>query len=396
MRPISILLILLALGGAAAADPVETIHGGDVYLGGSGTARGLDASRDVFAGGNSITLSGQVAEDIHASGFNVDIEARAAGNVYAAGATVTMRAPVGKDLTSAGFTLRTSPGAEVAGNARLAGGTVTIDGAVKGALSAAGGEVILNAPIGGDAWITAGKISFGPDALVAGRLNYSTPDEISIPERVADPARVTYSKLDRRDWMREMRKDWEGAEYPVLPTFMSLLAGFIITLAFFIILGAIFLAFMPRHVQRLREQTLARPGLTLLSGVIGLSILFGLVPISAMTIIGIPMVPVVLLAIVVFWILGYVLGAYVLAMRFWQSFGPDRDPSMTTRLIVLAAGVTVAALLNFIPFVGWIVNFALVLLGIGALTRALFDRLTGDVAGPALDVDMKPITDHDT
>ena len=392
MRPISILLTLLAICGAAAADPVETIHGGDVYLGGSGTARGLDAARDVFAGGNSITLSGRVAEDIHASGFSVDIEAGATGNVYAAGATVTLRAPVGKDLTAAGFTLRTSPGAEVAGNARLAGSTVTIDGPVKGALSAAAGEVILNAPIGGDAWITAGKISFGPDAVVSGQLRYSTPDEISVPERVADPARVSYSKLDRREWMREMREGWEGAEYPVLPTFLSLFAGFLVTLAFFILLGAIFLAFLPRQVQRLREQSLAQPGLTLLSGVIGLSVLFGLVPISAMTIIGIPMVPVVLLAIVVLWILGYVLGAYVVAMRFWQSFGSAADPTMLSRLIVLAIGVTVAALLNFIPFVGWIANFALVLLGIGAMTRALFDRLVGNM-GPALDVDMNPVTE---
>lgn len=35
-------------------------------------------------------------------------------------------------------------------------------------------------------------------------------------------------------------------------------------------------------------------------------------------------------------------------------------------------------------------NFALVLLGVGGMTTALFDRLVGSVA-PALDVDMRPI-----
>ena len=240
---------------------------------------------------------------------------------------------------------------------------------------------------------TAGTLSFGPDAVVSGTLHYSAPDEISVPERVAPADRVTFVKLDRAQIFDEAREAWRKQEYPVLPTFMSLFAVFVMTLAFFIVLGAIFLAFMPKQVQRLREATLAQPGLTLLSGVIGLSILFGLVPISGMTLVGIPLIPILILAIVAIWTLGYLLGAYIAAMRFWKSFGTEAEPTMMTRLIVLAAGVTFVTLLNFIPVVGWLVNFALVLLGVGAMTRALFDRLVGNV-GPALDVDLNPITEE--
>jgi hypothetical protein len=47
---------------------------------------------------------------------------------------------------------------------------------------------------------------------------------------------------------------------------------------------------------------------------------------------------------------------------------------------------------GFIPFVGWVANYTLVLLGIGAMTRALFSLyfIGNDLA---LDVDMKPIED---
>jgi hypothetical protein len=48
--------------------------------------------------------------------------------------------------------------------------------------------------------------------------------------------------------------------------------------------------------------------------------------------------------------------------------------------------------LNFIPFVGWVANYTLVLLGIGAMIRALFFYFIGN-PGLALDVDMKPIED---
>jgi hypothetical protein len=47
---------------------------------------------------------------------------------------------------------------------------------------------------------------------------------------------------------------------------------------------------------------------------------------------------------------------------------------------------------NFIPFVGWVANYTLVLLCIGAMTRALFLYFIGN-PGLALDVDMKPIED---
>jgi hypothetical protein len=48
---------------------------------------------------------------------------------------------------------------------------------------------------------------------------------------------------------------------------------------------------------------------------------------------------------------------------------------MVMRLLALAIGVTIAALLNFIPVIGWMANFALVLLGVGAITTGLFYRM---------------------
>jgi cytoskeletal protein CcmA (bactofilin family) len=342
------------------------------------------------AAGANVTLNGTVAQDIDAMGFDVEIGATTAGDLTAMGFSVGLRGPVGGDVTASGFTIRIASGAEVGGNARLAGGTITIDGPVKGSLAAMGADVILNAVITGDAWITAETISFGPQARIGGTLTYSAAERVDIPVSVIAADRVTFTELDHRGMMRDAGEMWSAWEYPVLPTFMSMLGGFVITLGFFFVLGALFLSLMPKKVARLEHLITERPGMALLAGVIGLSMLFGLVPISALTIVGIPLVPIVLLATVAIWTLGYILGAYAVAMRALRGTGASEDPTIWVRLFALLVGVTLIALLNFIPVLGWMANFALVLIGIGAMTMALFNHMIGP-SDPVLDVDMNPI-----
>jgi hypothetical protein len=93
-----------------------------------------------------------------------------------------------------------------------------------------------------------------------------------------------------------------------------------------------------------------------------------------MTILGLPLLPVILLAIVVIWMLGYAFGVYILSLRVWSGLG-GVDPATPVRLAVFAAGLLAAALLNVIPFAGWVVNFTLVLFGLGALAVPAYRRL---------------------
>lgn len=379
----------LALPGAA--DTVRQSNGGDTFIAGSSLSETIDAPNDVFIAGSAVTLKGAGQGDVHAAGFDVDIEAQTGADLYAAGATVTVRAPVGQDLTAMGMSVRTAEAATTGGNARLMGRSVTIDGPVTGALTAMGYDVILNSRITGDAWIIAENITYGPDARIDGTLRYAMRAEAPPPERVIDASRVTFERITPSEAMRGARgAPWEDMEYPMLPTFMTLLAAFIVTVAFFVVVGALFLAFLPKPVERLRRSISDRPGMMLLGGVIGLATLLGLIPITGMTIIGLPFVPIVVLAAIVAWTLGYVLGAYAVGLRVWQAFGASETPSLAGRLLALTLAVVVVAALNFIPFVGWIANYTLVLLGIGAVTNMLFEWMLGNT-GPALDVDMQPV-----
>tara|TARA_R110002094_G_scaffold5874_6_gene14853 strand:- start:519 stop:1700 length:1182 start_codon:yes stop_codon:yes gene_type:complete len=380
----------VCLSSASWADTVSVRNGSDTFYAGGQVSESVDTVGDTFIGARSVQLLGATQGDLHISGFDVSVSADAAEDLYALGGAVVIRGAIAEDLTAAGFSLRTEPTSETRGNVRLLGNTVTIEGPVAGALSVMGRDVILNAAIKGDARILAQTLSFGPDAVISGTLSYSTKDEVAVPDRVAPSERVIFEKMSaRRAWV-----DWDefGKDMPVLPSFASLMFGFVISLLFFLVLGALMLGFMPKRLAKMRQSIAAAPGQTLVLGVIGLSVLFGMVPIVALTIIGLPFVPIVLLAIIVVWTLGYALGAYSVAMRIWIGLGGAPDPSNVARLLVYGAAIIFVALLNFIPFVGWVANYTLVLLGIGAMTNALFQSLIGN-PGMALDVDLKPIED---
>lgn len=361
-------LSLLTLSATAA--PAETFTtGGDLFITGEDSAQTPPAGRDLFTAGFSVRLAAPVAEDAHLAGFSITTDAEIGGDLYAAGSNIRIGAPVGGDVSAMGFTVETGPEAELRGNARLAGGSVRVEGPVQGALIVTAGDVTLDAPIAGDVWIAANTVSFGDRASIGGRLHYTASAPAEIPESVIPASRVSYSEPDT-DTVSEAARHWEDGMPKIGPT--AFFASALTVLAFLMLLGLLFLALMPRQVEALRGAAAARPGMTVLFGVLGLSGLFGLIPVAVLTIIGIPLVPFILLGGLLVWTLGYLLGAYTLAVRVLDAFRPEAEaPGLGIRLLALFIGILIITLLNFVPFLGWMLNFLIMLLGVGAITAAI-------------------------
>jgi hypothetical protein len=100
-----------------------------------------------------------------------------------------------------------------------------------------------------------------------------------------------------------------------------------------------------------------------------------------MTLVGIPLLPVILLAALILWTLGYAFGVWVVALRVWTMMG-GAEPATPGQLGIYAAGLLAVALLNVVPFAGWALNFTLVLFGIGALAVPIYRRLFARAAPP--------------
>lgn len=381
MRATSISVILLglvlALSPALAEERLEL--GGDFYAAGSSVNLSRPAARDMIAAGGSVDLSARVDGDALFSGFDVGVAAPVGKDLYAAGFSVSVEDAVGEDLTATGFRVRVRRDAVIGGNARLLGGSIVVDGRIAGSLAAAGGSIAINNVIGGDARLTSGNLSFGPDARINGILTYVAPEPIEIADNVIPNDRVRFEKLETPRASEVVDKTVGERLRAFWPSFLGVTFGFVVTIAFLTLLAAVLLALMPVTVERIRRETVAAPFRALGVGVLALGALVGLVPVAAITIIGIPLIPVLLLAIIAMWTLGYLLGVYAIA---WRVAGGLRElpASNGMRLIVIAAGLVVAALLNFIPFLGWLVNLALVLLGMGGIAVQVLARLSRPAA----------------
>lgn len=379
-----ILIAALAAPLPALADEAPILHGQDGYAAAPVLTLRVGAPGDLFAAGARVRLDAPTGDDAHAVGFSVRVAGETGGDLYAAGADVEVDAPVAGDANLVGGAVTTSGAASVGGSARITGGSVRVGGAVRGAAAISGGEVTIAAPVEGDLRVAAGSLRFEDGASVGGILTYTTPRPLDVPAEVADAARVRYVPAEEgAAWSDEM--DWEGM--PPGPGPWVVAGGALVTFGFLLALGAALLALAPRQVATMRRMAHARPGMTMLLGLAGLSLLIGLIPVSAISIIGLPFLPIALLAVLVTWLLGYLLGAYVLAMAVARGLGLGDAPAIWARIGVLAVAVAGAALLNFIPVIGWMANLALVLLGVGAFTDATLAALVPRT-GPALDTDM--------
>ena len=374
MRLFFPLVLLSFLPQTAGADPTVLRSGSDTFIASASSLPALDAPGDVFASGANVLLRGRAAGDIHAMGFSVEIDIPAPHDVYAMGGSVTLRAPVDGDATMSAFSLHIAGPARIAGNARLAGGSVVIDGAIDGALTASGGSVALNAVVGGDVLVQTGDLVFGPDARISGRLVYLAPAPIAVPDTVIGADRVTFRRSEAAETMRSMRDGWPPHPFPMMPSALALFWGWLVTVGFLTVVAALALSAAPGLTERMRQSVAQRPGFAVLTGFAGLALLIGLIPVAAVTILGIPLIPVAVLAIIVFWTAGYLLGAHAIATRLCTAFGIPGN-GLGTRVLATAAVIIALSLFNFIPIAGWILNFAVMLAGLGGVFGPVFDRL---------------------
>lgn len=373
-RCLPVLLCLLPLFATPLrAERIEV--GGDLYVSDPESGATPPTPRSLFAIGFSVAQGAEVAKDAHIAGFRVDMSGAIGGDVYAAGGSLTLDAPVAGDASMVGASISTTSRAVVSGNARLSAGTLTLDGAMEGVLLASGGTVTLNAPVAGDVWIAAGQVDFGPEARIGGILHLATSNRPPIPASVVPEDRIIYEQLDghARQMIDHATGDWSR------PGPWTALLGAIVGLGFFLIIGVAALSVAPELTERLRMRAMTRPGQVFLAGVLGLSALVGLIPVAAMTIVGIPLLPLIIVLIIVTWTCGYMLGVYTIAMRLFVNFGrpgaTPEGPTLGQKLLVLAGGIVVTSLVNFIPVLGWIANVVIMLLGAGSMAALIFERL---------------------
>jgi hypothetical protein len=232
---------------------------------------------------------------------------------------------------------------EVAGDVVVADGDVVIRGTVDGDVIVADGDVTIRGAVDGDVVTFAGTATLGRRARVGGDLHYVDKEPVVTPGAQVDGETKRFSG--------ELKGVGAG-----------IAIGFWIAVSVSLLLLGLLLALLaPRAADAIARTARAKIGSSILIGV-GVFILLPIVAVLALvTVVGLPLGIILLLALVPLYAISYVTTAFVIGDRIVKG---SRIPAFIVGLLILRV-------LALIPIAGGLIGLLATIVGLGVLLKTL-------------------------
>jgi hypothetical protein len=242
-------------------------------------------------------------------------------DVTVLGGTADIYGTVSGDMSILGGTARIYQGAQVSGDVVMLGGTLKIDdGAV----------------VGGDVQVVGGTLDRAPGAKIRGDVQATTPGE---------------HESEHAEGISRLRRAARAFGGPMTRT------------AMLFVFGAVLLALVARPMSYLEVEATHRPMRSFALGVVGSIAIVVVAGILCVTLIGIP--------VAVVGILAAIFAAYAGVCAVLTAVGSALLCHVTANpYLHLAAGCALFLLLGFIPYLGAWITAAVVLTGIGTVVAS--------------------------
>ncbi len=241
----------------------------------------------------------------------------------------------------------TVPRGETVDGVYVGSGDVEILGHVDGDVAVISGDVLVRGRIDGDLFTASGTARLLPGAVVDGDVSYGDKHpNLSLDARVSG--------------------DVQEQEWPDLGGLVPWIGGFLIWLAITVslaILGVLLILIAPRAADALHARSRERIGPTIAIGIAIAIALPVLCLLAAITILGLPLALGLTLALLPLWAIAYAVSAWALGRRL---LGPPRE-----RILAFLAGLAILRLAALVPFLGFLVALAAVVVGLGLIGAAI-------------------------
>lgn len=323
-------------------------------------------NQDYFASGNSVTISGTVNGDVYIAGGNVLVDGIINGDLLTVGGTVNVVGSVSGNIRAVGGNITISGLSD--GNTSLVGGSLNItnNADIGGSLVAVGGEVQVFAPVGKGATVAGGQVTLGnvvggnvtsgasmltltSSANVAGNLDYWSQNQPQI-QPGASVAGQTSGHMVAVS--QEPVTKFFGALVGI-SLFLKLI-GFISQL----IIGLLILRFFPNFSQGVVETIKGNPWWSLGVGFLALILTPIIVIILLVTVIGIPLALLLLVAYIIVLCFARIFIALLIGQWILKQKG-----NITW---AFALGLIIFVIISLIPFIGGLFSFFATLFAVGA------------------------------
>jgi len=250
------------------------------------------------------------------------------------------------DRVQIGKSLRIEAGEEVR-DVVVMGGSLEVAGHVRGDVAVIGGSVTIEpgAVVEGDVAAMGGAVDVQPGAVVHG-------DKASLggPMGEVIGGLALSSMHDHRSG--------GGVLFDMLSKLLRASILFVLAL--------LFLSFMPQRAARVREYMLRRPGKSVLAGVIMAVAIAPACVLFAVTVIGIPLIPVMFL---------FLMALLVVGLTAFLTWLGERIPIFKDRkspVVALAIGVVLFLVVSLVPVAGTVLVGAVAFFSAGAALLSRF------------------------
>ena len=387
-----ILALLICIGLGAVATPahaleIRTAEQGvqvpqgttiddDLLAAGQSVSLAGQVNGDAYAFAQTVTLTGTVERDLIAAGQNVTIDGVVRGDLRVAAQNVTINGRVEGNVTSFGQVVALGPRGTVAGSVAGAAQDFNLRGPVTRGVSVAAETLQLGSTVGRDVAAHVERLLVEPDARIAGRLDYTSDSQMTVPPEVAAGG-VQFHQSERQ----ERRRERDG------PPFGGL--GIVLSLAWLcgsLVAGVLLVHFLPGFAAGSAAQVREHPLPSFGVGVLALFVIPVAALLVAITLVGLP------LAFVAF--LGYLLGLFVGWLLLGLAVGALLVDLVRRRAGTRVAGVdpkwlvvlglVVLYVVTHVPLLGGLLAFVGTCIGVGALLRQLAALRERRAPAPAL------------
>ncbi len=360
---VPVCVAVLSLAGAArgeesdasgpAARIADFVQVDDRFMAGSYVRVAGPVAGDLIAAGGGVDVDAAVNSDAIVAGGTLRVAGSVGGSVYACGGHVTVDGTVGRNARVCGGRVEIGPKADIAGGVSIAGGEVQLEGAVKRYVQIAGGHVRIDGTVGGDVVVTSGSIELGPNARIGGKLRYRSREELQ-----RDPAAQVAGGVERAGKSAQAIAHAERRVHRA--------AGFVWTVGL-IVAAAVLVAALPGFTTRVAATLRSRAAMSLLIGFIALVCIPVLAIVLFVTLVGIPLALLTLVAYAALLLLGHVVTGIGLGDWALARFRAGDAARTGWRIGAAVVALLAIAILARIPFLGGLVTFLVLIAGVGAL-----------------------------
>lgn len=383
----------------------DTIVNGNVTLNlGELTVDGV-VNGDVNSNMGQVTINGDINGDVVANMGQVTVAGNVSGDVRSRMGEIVISGSVGGNVDADLGATRV--GGSVGGNVGSGFGELLVSGAVSGNVYSKGGNVVITGIVDGDVTLEQGVVEVGPQGVVNGQIYVArglikkadtsiigalkideelTASELQERDRDAGYSfegvdedlveaimdrmdRSVDSAFDRVNFMPHMMRNrgWNLYPFPSIGPYGNVGRGIINILIIFALTALTFTLF-PGQSRKAAEAVITKSGPVIGWGFLVALLAIPLMVLLAITIIGIPLIIVEVIVLALAALLGYT----GISLLVGEKIVTTASSRTVNPLGAIAIGVLVLGLVAMIPFFGWLVSFAILVLALGAAFTTRF------------------------